>query len=248
MAAPGLSPIRPFTGVAPVVLSTGLVWIASDLGYYFGLPALGHGGDYNHDPIAVSLYYLFWCGTAAILFWPVYQSWSQHAQWPTFASRPASLAIWWLLFAAAVGFAGYVMPGLEPTSWPEVWGKAPAIVEAGAGYFLPKSLEILFQQMLAVALVLALASAGLRLARIALVTGLLFGAMHVFLFFGDMPVPGVLRFMVFSALFGAILPWLALRVPNGLAWAYALHWGYYAGTIALLRVFGPRAPLEALAG
>ncbi|WP_419694901.1 hypothetical protein ACN2CC_32515 [Mesorhizobium muleiense] len=35
------------------------IWIASDIGYYFLLPALGEKSDYNDGPIAIALYYLF---------------------------------------------------------------------------------------------------------------------------------------------------------------------------------------------
>ena len=59
--------------------------------------------------------------------------------------------------------------------------------------------------------------------------------------FGGTPLDTVLRFMVFAGAFGLLMPTLILRIPNGFAFSYALHWGYYAMTILLMRTFGPTA-------
>ena len=48
----------------------------------------------------------------------------------------------------------------------------------------------------------------------------------------------VLRFMVFAGAFGLLMPTLILRVPNGFALSYGLHWSYYAVTILMLRTSG----------
>jgi hypothetical protein len=47
--------------------------------------------------------------------------------------------------------------------------------------------------------------------------------------------------MVAAALFGLIFPHLILRVPNGLAYSYIVHWLYYAITVAMPRVFSSAA-------
>lgn len=210
-------------------------WIVSDLGYYFLLPAIGRQASYIADPVAISIYYLFWIGLAVILFWPIYATWGRYAPWATFGNRLASAVIWCVLYGSGVAFAGYIVPTLSPAFWPADWGPAPDLVVATDGYFLPKSLDILFQQLLVLALVLTLSAQGLRLWRASLVSAALFGGIHILLIFGGMPMVGVARFVVFAAAFGLLMPTLILRIPNGFAFSYALQWGYYAVTILSIR-------------
>lgn len=237
---------RARSAAAQTVVGIAGLWVLSDLSFYYGLPALGIPADYNAAPIANSLLYLFWTGVAVILFWPVYRTWTRLSRWPFLASRWSGLALWVLGFAGATWVAARGLPALPPVAWPADWGVPPAIVLAGPAYFLPKSLDILFQQALIVALVLSLAGLGLSRGRIAVATALLFGAVHLLLIFGDMPVLGVLRFSLFAAAFGLIEPWLILGLPNGIGLSYALHWSYYAATLAMLRLAGPGAALDLL--
>jgi hypothetical protein len=72
-------PMKPRTGW-PFALMGNLgliagIWVLSDLGYYYGLPALSYETNYNHDPIAAATYYLFWVGVAVITFAKTCASW-----------------------------------------------------------------------------------------------------------------------------------------------------------------------------
>jgi hypothetical protein len=111
------------------------------------------------------------------------------------------------------------------------------MVVATSWYFLPKSIDILFQQLLIVALVLALAEQRYSVRSISILCAAAFGAMHVFLAFGGVPPGYVIRFMVSAAAFGLLFPYLILRVPNGLAYSYILHWAYYAISVVLPHMF-----------
>lgn len=213
-------------------------WLMSDLGYYAGLPALGIAPDYNAAPVAIAVYYLFWCGLAVIAFWPIYTLWSREAPWPALANRSVAALLWTGMFAAAAGYAVLLVPRLPPLDWPEALGPVPDVAAAGPLYFLPKTADIAFQQLLVLALVLALAAEGLTLRRIMLACAVMFGGMHLLLL-PFYPFEGVLRFTLFAAAFGALLPVLLLRVPYGLALGFALHWAYYAVTLAQVRLFGP---------
>src|SRR3990167_5125522 len=138
------------------IVQIAAIWTVSDLGYYFLLPVLGLQTSYNDGPVAITLYYVFWLGFAVITFWPLYATWPLYGRWATFGSRLRSHIVWFISFAGCVLFIAYVLPLLPPTNWTEPW-KPPEIRLATAWYFLPKSIEILFQQLLIVALVLALA-------------------------------------------------------------------------------------------
>ena len=214
------------------------IWIVSDLGYYFLLPALGVQPNYNAGSVAITLYYVFWVGIAVITFWPLYGRWT--TDWTTFDNRLTSYLVWSLAFAGCTLFAAYLLPLLPPTKWTQPFTQ-PEIRGATAWYFLPKSIDILFQQLLIVALVLTLSARQFSIRRISLYCALLFGGSHILLAFGDVPWPYVLRFMAAATAFGFAFPYLILRVPNGLAYSYVVHWLYYALTIAAPRVFSATA-------
>jgi hypothetical protein len=213
-------------------------WVVSDLGFYFLLPALGQTANYNDGPVATTLYYLFWVGLVAITFWPLYSCWPRYATWATFQNRLTSALVWSLAFALSVLFVAYVLPALPPLTMPK-GVRPPELPLATPWYFLPKSVEILFQQLLVVALVLALAIRGHSLTRISIYCAALFGGAHVLLAFGDVPWLYVFRFATMATAFGFVFPYLILRVPNGLAYSYATHWAYYALTLLMARTLGP---------
>jgi hypothetical protein len=210
------------------------IWVVSDLGYYFLLPLLGAKPSYNTGSVAVTLYYIFWIGIAVISFWDSY------SRWVTFDNKLASYAVWAISFGGCTLFAAYLLPLLPPTKWTQPW-TPPDVAIATEWYFLPKSVDILFQQLLILALVLSLSARGHNLARISLYCAALFGGTHILLLFGGVPLGYVIRFIIFSALFGLIFPRLILRVPNGLGYSYMLHWLYYAITVVMPRVFSSPA-------
>lgn len=224
--------------LAETLAQIAAIWVISDLGYYLLLPALGIHPSYNAGSIAITLYYVFWVGIAVITFWPLYNRWT--TGWATFENRLTSYLVWSLAFVGSTLFAAYLLPLMPPTAWTQPFTQ-PEVRAATPWYFLPKSVDILFQQLLVVALVLTLAAQQYSMRRIAVYCAVLFGGMHAFLAFGDVPWGYVIRFMVAAALFGLVFPHLILRVPNGLAYSYVVHWLYYAITVAMPRVFSAAA-------
>ncbi len=220
----------------PTLLQIAAIWVASDLGYYFLLPALGIEASYNAGAIGAALYYVFWLGIAAITFWPLYGTWALYSRWAMFENRLAGSLIWSVAFVGCALFAAYVLPSLPSAAWTQSWSP-PEIRVATSWYFLPKSIEILFQQLLILALVLALSAQRCSLRQIALCCAALFGGMHALLAFGGMPLGYVIRFMVAASAFGFVFPYLLLRVPNGLAYSYILHWLYYAVSVVMPHIF-----------
>jgi hypothetical protein len=129
-----------------------------------------------------------------------------------------------------------VLPLLPPIRWTEAWNP-PDVRHATPAYFLPKSIEILFQQLLVVALVLVLFAQRYSIRTISICCALVFGAAHILLAFGGVPWGYVIRFMISAAAFGFMFPYLILRVPNGLACSYVIHWAYYAASVVLPHIF-----------
>lgn len=223
-------------GPLPTALAVCLLWALSDVGFYLLLPGLGYASSYNAAPAAAAIYYVYWIGLAVILLWPVLSTWPDHSRWRAFGRPAVSMAIWTLLLGAAVFYVTRVVPALPPF---DAGGRIapPDMPQANAWYFLPKTIDILFQQILIGALVLALANAGLGLRRMAMLCGLLFGVTHLLLLLGGAPLGYTMRFTVFAAAFGLVFPVLFLRVPNGFAVSYAAHWGFYAVVVVVARLW-----------
>jgi hypothetical protein len=199
------------------------------------LPILGQKPDYNVTSIAVTLYYSFWVGIAVIAFWPAYSNWRK------FENPVTSSIVWPVSVVGCIFFAAYILPLLPP---PPVWTghwPAPEIRVATSWYFLPKSIEILFQQLLVLSLVLVLSTHHYSMRRISVYCALAFGATHVLLVLDGVPPGYVIRFMIAATAFGFAFPYLILRVPNGLAYAYIVHWLYYAATVAMPRILSSSA-------
>ncbi len=130
-----------------ILVQIAAIWGLADAGYYLLLPAMGTQPNYNGGSIAVMLYYVFWTGISVITFWPVYASWPEHAAWTTFGNRLTSSIVWSLAFAGSLLFAAYILPLLPTVRWNESWNPPDLVVATPANFF-PKSIEILFQQLL----------------------------------------------------------------------------------------------------
>ena len=228
-----LGAARSYRLVSTVVLVAAL-WVASDLGYYYLLPLVAEPVAYNAAPGTIALYYLFWVGMALAAFRPLYRGWRPIAPgWSGYLLFSAS-------FAGLLVFATLVLPALPPVSWPKSWDP-PELLRATSWYFLPKAIDILFQQLLIVALVLAFAAERCGLRAMSLCCAALFGATHLMLAFGGVPWGYVARFTIVATAFGLAFPTLILRVPNGFAWSYLTHWGYYAVSLTMAHTISPYA-------
>ena len=222
------------TSPGPALARIAGAWIVSAAGYYFLLPLLGLRSGYNAEPVAIALYYAAWVSVALAAFWPLYRS------WPTRESPVLTHIILIGLLGGIVLFAVHGLPILPRVVWTESW-EAPELMKVTSWYFVPKAVEILFQQLLVAALVLVLAGSGYAIWSISFICAGLFGGMHVLLALGGMPSAYVIRFVAAASVFGFVFPRLLLCVPNGLAYSYTLHWLYYLVTIVMAHTLSPYA-------
>lgn len=202
-------------------------WGAASVGYFNLLPLLDAKVGYNDEPVFFTLYYAGWAGIVFLVFRRSFESWASLYPRPEHLGYAAVMAV---VFA---GFAMLVLPRLPETEW--TFSEAPVeFFWANSWYFLPKSLEILFQQLLIAALILALHALHLQFWRISLLVAVLFGGFHLSMALSYPNPVYVLRYSIAATIFGAMVPYFILRMRYGFFVSYAVHWGYYALDIALI--------------
>ena len=212
------------------------VWSLSSLLYFRIATWLGLSNPYNDAPILFSAYYAGWSLAVIVIFRRSYLAWAQ-SELP-----PRNLWPKILVATLCAAFAAWGVNRLPPVEWPDPSGP-PDLLAATTFYFLPKSFEILFQQIIMTTMIVALYQRGLAIGRIAVVMAIMFGGFHLALVLNGKDAFYMLRYTVAATAFGAAVPWLQLRVRNGFVWSYGLHWGFYALDAALARVLAPGAPL-----
>ncbi len=132
------------------------------------------------------------------------------------------------ILAAYGAFVALALPLLPDVSIYRAPLNPPEFMFASAWYYLPKSVDILFQQLLVAATVLRAHRSGMPLRAISILMAFLFGGFHLTLALDGFTALYVARFTVAASIFGLMIPWLYLRTGHGFRWAYGLHWGLYA--------------------
>ena len=211
------------------VVTIAAAWGFSSLGYFRLEPILGAEVGYNDAPTVFALYYAAWSLAVFAVFRRTFRGGGDLTPEPLRLVAVGALVV---VFAA---FAVMVVPRLPETEWTRT-NSPVEFFWATSWYFLPKSVEILFQQLLIAALVLGLRNMRLKLWKISLLVALLFGGFHLTLALSYPNPLYVIRYSVAAALFGALAPWLLLRVRHGFLLTYAIHWGYYALDIVIIHL------------
>jgi hypothetical protein len=202
-------------------------WLTATFGYFWLEPFLRADVGYNDAPFAYAAYYAIWAMAVYLIFRQKFLAAAD--------LRPDRVRIG-IVTAMAISFATFALQ-VFPHLPEMVWTRTTMPVEffwANSSYFLPKSAEILFQQILIAALIVTLNGLGLTIRRISLLVALMFGSFHLTLAISYPNPLYVLRYSVAAAVFGALVPWLLLRMRNGFLASYAIHWTYYAlDTVAI---------------
>ena len=195
-------------------------WTLSSLGYFQLEPILRAEVGYNDAPLEYAAYYGIWSIVVFMVFRRNFQKVGDLTPTPF---RIGMLAVLALVFA---GFALIVLPRLPEMEWTRT-NSPVEFFWANSWYFLPKAVEILFQQILIAALVLALNDLDLRLWKISALVAILFGGFHLTLAFSYPNPLYVMRYSVAAACFGALAPWVLLRLRHGFLITLSVHAGYY---------------------
>lgn len=219
-----IGPARFASLSAPVtmLLTVAALWMASSWCYYVLVEALALDSGYDDAPILFAGFYLIWTGVALVLFRPVIR---EHV-------TPRRIVGHVIAVAPILAIYGFyvvvILPLLPDVSVEKAPTNPPEFMFASAWYYLPKSADILFQQILVAAMVLGAARAKISLPTISVGMAVLFGGFHLLLIFDGFTRFYVTRFTIAATIFGLAIPWLYLRTHCGFRWAYGLHWSFYA--------------------
>jgi hypothetical protein len=212
------------------LLEIASIWIISDIGYYVFLPVLGFGGGYISNPIQISIYYSFWLLLTIFSFRNIYRKWG------TVENKLSTYLFAFIACASIVLYLKYILPMFPTVNITGQWISPPELLMATKWYFLPKSMDILLQQLLVVAMILNFDSNGYKLKTISLWCAILFGGAHLMLVFGNGGPIYVTVFTISAIIASFIFPHLILKVKNGFVYSYFLHWLFYAVVIILARI------------
>lgn len=208
--------------IAPTFVLIAILWSVSSWGYYALVDTFGLENGYDDAPVRFAGFYLVW---AAIAFYLFRSTLSGRFSRPAVLSSAVAFAPILMAYAA---FIYFVLPLLPEVSIYRAPPNPPEFMFASAWYYLPKSADILFQQILVAVMVFRAHAVGLSLRAIAFLMAVLFGGFHLTLAFDGFTALYVSRFTIAASLSGLLVPYLYLRKRHGLRWAYGLHWGFYA--------------------
>lgn len=199
-----------------------MFWSVSSWGYYALVEALALESGYDDAPILFAGYYLGWSMAALLAFRHVFAG---QLSRPILFGHVIALAPILIAYGAFVALALPLLPDVS------IYRAPPNPLEfmfASAWYYLPKSADILFQQVLLAAMVLRAHRSGVPIRAISILMAVLFGGFHLTLALDGFTALYVARFTVAASIFGLVIPWLYLHRRHGFRWAYGLHWGFYA--------------------
>lgn len=189
----------------------------ANLGYFYILPSLGIQLSYNLAPMAIAAYFLAWAVVSIVAFRDVFK------KWHTKKSQIWIYAGLSLVFAALVWGLLNILNTLPILDGP-VLAPYTDLLFATPWYFLPKSADILLQQILITVFILEFNAYFHSLKSVSIVYAVLFGSAHIILFSASgAPTPYAVLMTVGAVLTAFIFPFIILRIRGGFFLTYVIH-------------------------
>ncbi|MDO6590360.1 hypothetical protein DS901_17350 [Loktanella sp. D2R18] len=126
------------------VMIAAILWLVSSQGYYLIRDSFAFDAGYDSAPILFTAYYLAW---SAIALWSFRSLIAESMNRNTQMHEGVILVSILGCFALFVVYGLQLLPNVSELRAPS---EPPDFMFASAWYYLPKSVEILFQQVLAV--------------------------------------------------------------------------------------------------
>lgn len=201
-----------------------LLWLAG-WGVSFGL--IRHHVTYLTHPLVTSGVFLLFSLFVVTLFRP----WLE-----PLASTVSAPSVTVLLAAVVLTIAVYAVAPRLLRRPDDLMARHPEefYLPMQYRYLVPKSFEILFQQLVIVVLTLRLAATGLPLTAVVVAFLACFALLHLPMLLLVKRQVGI-AYNLASLTLAAVFPLLILRVASGVVYSYAAHWFFY--TLAALAVW-----------
>ncbi len=215
---------------SPLVISVfqiASIWVVSDLSFVLVKTILGGNLTYTNSPLIITFYYLFWIFITLSAFWNIY------IEWDIIKNEVVTYAFVLFVLGFIVTYFIFILPLFPAVSWSATWKPPSELVYADGWYFLPKSAEIILQQLLIAALAFSFYNSKFSTKTTCMLCAGLFGSAHLLLVFGGPSFLYVSTFTFFATIAGFVFPYLILKVKNGFMYSYMLHWTFYAAIVVL---------------
>lgn len=197
------------------------IWTIINIGYYLVIPSFGFDLSYNSSPFVISAYWLLWVFIIIFYFWDIYSRWLKIDSKIWFYVLQSLGAVSLFLILIYIFSELPNLKSLTPSKYPD-------LLFASSLYFLPKSVEVLVQQLLITVLVADLSFRLESLKNVVIGYAICFGGAHIALFFLDnSSIPYSLLMTIAAFLSSLIFPYLILRVKGGFTYAYMIHFLFY---------------------
>lgn len=217
------------TPLYKIIGEVAALWTLANVGYYVALPLFGFQLNYSSAPIVIAGYFFVWAMISTFFFWDLFRKSVQRKNriWLYGILSLASAAlIWGMLYLFSS------LPLLQTSHLPF----DPDILFSTPWYFLPKSIEVLVQQILIAILVLEFYSRFNSLKETIISYAICFGGAHILLFsLNGAPTPYALMMILGSLLSSLVFPYLILRVRGGFIYTYVIHLVFYIILATILR-------------
>lgn len=208
-------------------------WAAAILGYYYFIPLFGYSLDYNLSAVPIALYFALWALVSILYFWKLFRSWVTH-----------DLHVWLYVLLSLVA-AAFITGMLQLLSiFPSLHGPVLApytdLLFVTPWYFLPKTFEVLMQQVLITTLILELYARFHSFRNTLIGYAFCFVGAHIALFaLSGAPPIYATAITLWAAVSTALFPYLLLKVRGGFVYTYAIHLSSYVVLAMLLRTWPP---------
>lgn len=203
------------------LLELAAFWTVANAGFFFIADTLGYTVSYNEQPLLFSLYYIFWAAVVLMYYAALFRSWMPHrddARVLMYESAAFTTLVWCLL---------YVLAQLPTITGPKIAPYTDLMLFSW-WFFLPKSAEILVQQLLIAVLLVTLKEFFVTFPRIVLVYAATFGGLHAAVYaLASAPAPYETVMTLAAIASSLIFPYFILRVRGGFIHAYAFHLVFY---------------------
>lgn len=177
-----------------------------------------HGVNYIDNYLITTIYFINLNLLCIYLFRDILKE-----KWP----KPSKLQIaLFLIFFIILSFVYYICE--NNSNLPNLLKKFPEIslINFNFRYILTKSLEILFQQITIIFLILLMHRNKVSLKNITIFFATVFPLTHLVNYFFTTTLFALI-FQVASIIGGLTFPYLIIKIKNGFLYTYLLHWTFY---------------------